>query len=166
MWPVVKVIGVEIINGHAITARTDKVVGVHLFIEIGLDGAHVLVREVFTDHPFAGFRVVRFADAREQHQAHVVELESAQNDQVCRLFDLTAQRVDVSDARGFALGAVQVDPNHMGVRAQLKVGQRLERGQNVHVWRGFGVHVADITTAETAEVARPHLCAIRVGIRP
>lgn len=39
-----------------------------------------------------------------------------------------------------------------------------QRRQNVHVRRGFRVHVAGVAAAETAEVARAHLRAVGVGI--
>ena len=164
--PVVEVVGVEIINCHAIAACTDKVIGVHVFVEVGLDGAHVLVSKVFTDNTFAGFRVIRLANARQQHQTHIVELERAQDHQIGLLLDFSAQGIDIGHAGSLGFAAVQVDPDHMGIRAQLEVRQRLQGRKNVYVGRCLGIHVADITAAKTAEVARPHLRAIGVGVWP
>ncbi len=78
---VVEVVGVEVVDPDAVAARADKRVGIGVFVENGLDGGHVLVGEVTPHHPFAGLRIVRFADPGEQHQVHVVELEGADNHQ-------------------------------------------------------------------------------------
>ncbi len=83
---VVEVVGIEVVDADAVAARADKRVGIGVFVENGLDGGHVLVGEVTPYHPFAGLRIVRFADPGEQHQVHVVELEGADNHRVRRLF--------------------------------------------------------------------------------
>ncbi|MBC7175998.1 MAG: toprim domain-containing protein, partial [Klebsiella pneumoniae] len=69
----VEVVGVEVVDADAVAARADKRIGIGVFVENGLDGGHVLVGEVTPHHPFAGLRIVRFADPGEQHQVHVVE---------------------------------------------------------------------------------------------
>ncbi|MNR14104.1 hypothetical protein D3C85_1305600 [compost metagenome] len=93
-----------------------------------------------------------------------MELEGAEDHQVRRLFDLPALTVDIGHAGGFGLGAVEVDPQHVGIGPQLEIRQRLEGRQNIHVRRCLGVHVANVTAAKTAEVARSHLRAVRVGV--
>lgn len=50
MGAVVEVVGVEVVDGHAIAARADEVVGVGVLIKERLDGAHVLVGEVAAHH--------------------------------------------------------------------------------------------------------------------
>lgn len=114
---VVEVIGVEVVHAHAVAAGADERVGKHVFIKERLDGGHVLVGEVAPDHAFAGHRIVRLADAGQQHQVHVVELERAQDHQIGRLFNLAALRIDVVHAGGAGLVVGQVDLQHVGVGA-------------------------------------------------
>ncbi|MNO80373.1 hypothetical protein D3C76_715800 [compost metagenome] len=162
----VEVVGVEIVDGNAIATRADEVVGVGVLVEERLDCPHVLIGEVTPDHTFVLYRIVRFANAGKQHQTHVVELESRQNHQLCRLLHLAPLGIDVGHAGGLALAVVQVHPQHMGIGPQLEVGHLAQRRQDVHVGRGLGVHVAHVAAAETAEVARPHLRPVGVGVRP
>ena len=113
---VVEVIGVEVVHAHAAAAGADERVGKHVFIKERLDGGHVLVGEVAPDHAFAGHRI-GLADAGQQHQVHVVELERAQDHQIGRLFNLAALRIDVVHAGGAGLVVGQVDLQHVGVGA-------------------------------------------------
>jgi len=166
MRAMVEVVGVEVVDGHAVAAGTDEVVGVGVLVEERLDRAHVLVGEVAPDHAFVLDRVVRLADAGQQHQAHVVELEGGEDDDVRWLLHFAALGVDVGHAGCLALAVVEVHPQHMGVGAQLEIRHLAQGRQDVHVRRSLGVHVADVAAAEPAEVARPHLRAVRVGVRP
>ncbi|MND88334.1 hypothetical protein D3C80_803570 [compost metagenome] len=95
---------------------------------------------------------------------HVVELERPQDHQLRRLLDFTTLRVNVihPGRTGFIGG--QIHFQHVSVGAQLKAFFHTQRRQNVDVRRSLGIHVAGITAAETAEVARPHLRTVRVGI--
>ena len=93
-----------------------------------------------------------------------MELEGADNHQVRRLFHFAPLAVDVGHAGGAGFVVGQVDLQHVGVSPQLKAFFLAQRRQNVHVRRGFRVHVAGVAAAETAEVARAHLRAVGVGI--
>ncbi|SPZ53716.1 Uncharacterised protein [Serratia quinivorans] len=160
----VKVVGVEIVDPDPVTTRADKRVSEDVFVEERLDGGQILVSEVTAYHTFAGHRIVRFTDAGQQHQMHVVELERPQDHQLRRLFDFTALRVNVVHPGRTRLVGGQVHFQHVGVGAQFEAFLHAQCRQNIDVRRGFGIHVAGVTTAESAEVARPHLRAIRVGI--
>ncbi|MCY1375577.1 hypothetical protein D9M69_630030 [compost metagenome] len=111
----VEVVGIEVVHRDAAATGADEGVGVHVLVEEGLDGGHVLVGEVLPHHTLAGTRVVGLADAGEQQQAHVVELEGAEDHQARRLHDLAALGVDVGHAGGFLAVAVEVDLEHVAV---------------------------------------------------
>ncbi len=138
-----------------------------VLVEERLDGGHVLVGEVAPHHALAGDRVVGLADAGQQQQVHVVELERADDHQIRRLHDLAALGVDVGHAGGaLPAVAVEVDLQHVAVGAQLELRLLAQRRQDVQVRRGLGIHVAGVAAAEAAEVARPHLHAVGVGVGP
>ncbi len=95
---------------------------------------------------------------------HVMELEGADNHQIRRLFHFTALTVDIGHTGGAGFIVGQIDLQYVGVGTQFKAFFLAQRRQNVNVRRGFRIHVAGVAAAETAEVTRPHLRAIRVGI--
>ena len=53
-----------------------------------------LVGVVLADHALAGRRVVGLADARQQQQLHVVQAKAHRIDELGRLLELLALRVD------------------------------------------------------------------------
>ncbi len=162
---VVEVVRIEIVHRDAVAARADERVRVGVLVEERLDRRQVLVREIAAHDTFAGDRVVRFADARQQQQVHVVVLERGHDHEIGRLVHFTPCRVDVGHARRALLRIVEVDPQHVALRAQLEVRRLLQRGQDVQVRRRLRVHVARVAAAVAAEVARAHLHAVRVRVR-
>ena len=163
----VEVVGIEIVHRHAIAPGADERVGVvAVLVEERRHGGEVLEGEVAAHDAFIADRIVRLADAREQHQAHIVELERTEDHQVRRLLHFTALGIDVGHAGGEVLLGIEVHPQHMGIVAQLEVRHLAQGRKNVHIGRCLGIHVAGVATAESAEIARPHLRAVRVGVRP
>jgi hypothetical protein len=96
---VVEVAGVEVVDHHAVAARADEGVGVDVLVEERLDRRHVLVGEVAAEGAMASDRIVGCADARQQHQPHVVKLECGDDDNVCQLLDFTPLRIEIGAAR-------------------------------------------------------------------
>ena len=99
---------------------------------------------------------------------HVVEREGGEEDHVGRLDLLAALRIEVGHAGGFLLGGVEIDLEHLRVRAQLEF--RLlsaSIGKQRRLQRAFAPHLARETFAKSAVRARAQLHAfgILVGLR-
>ena len=94
----VEVIRVEIINRNACATRTDKRISGSVLIKQRLQRREVLIGEVAAHGPFVGNRVVGFADARQQHQVNIVELEGGEDHQVTGLTLLAALPIYIGNA--------------------------------------------------------------------
>ena len=93
---VVKVVAVEFIDRGTDHAAADKriefpVLEKQRYLAAGLIGI------ISSDHALVADRVVRLADAGEQHQPRVVESVGGEYHQIGGLFNFTALRIDVSD---------------------------------------------------------------------
>src|SRR5581483_11527352 len=89
--PVVEIVAVVLVDTHADRARGDERIEVELvLVEEGDRTRHGLVREVAPDLPLPGRRIVRLADAGEEEQLDVEQLERAEQHEVGRLLDLAA----------------------------------------------------------------------------
>nr|GEZ34032.1 hypothetical protein [Tanacetum cinerariifolium] len=95
---VVEVVVVELVDAHADGTATDKWVEV-LVIEEHAHAVGGLVRVVAARGAGVGHRVVRLADAGQQHQAHVFKDEGADHHQLCRLFGEQRRRVSLRGRR-------------------------------------------------------------------
>ncbi|KAG1455868.1 hypothetical protein G6F57_015214 [Rhizopus arrhizus] len=118
---VVELVAVQVVHAHAARA------GAHEGVQLGALGQqHVhravhLVCVVLADHAFIGLRVIRLADTGEQQEAHVVHLVGRQDHQIGRLVDFPALGVDVRHADGLLAGGIQIDLDHLRMRAQLEI---------------------------------------------
>ena len=86
----VEVVGVEVVYGDTRAARADKGIGMNILVKEGFYGGHVLIRKVPAHDARIGGGIIRLADAGQQHQVHVMELESRNDDDIRGLFDLVA----------------------------------------------------------------------------
>ena len=154
----------KVINHMTVRAVADKRVEIDVFKE--QRGAAIgLIGIVFTNHTFAGCRVVRLTDPRKQHQMHVVQLVSRQNHQISRLIDFFAIGIDIGDTLGgFAISS-QFDLQDFGIGAVFEVLFALQGIKDAGLRRGFRIVQAAKAFAETTEVTRAKLHTIRVGIR-
>ena len=157
--------GVEVVDRDAAAAGADEGVRVHVLVEEGLDRRHVLIGKIAPHRALARDRVVGRADAREQQQAHVVELECADDDEVGRLLGFISGRVDVGHAGRALLVGGEVDAQHVRIGPQLEQRRLLQRRQDVDVGRRLRIQVAPVAAAESAEVARAHAHVVGVGVR-
>nr|GEU28151.1 hypothetical protein [Tanacetum cinerariifolium] len=164
-WAVVEVVAVVVVHCHAVAAGTDERVGVLVRIEKHLHGGHGLIGDIAPYHALAADRIVWLAHARHQEQVGIVVGKRTGDHQVGRLLDGLAVGIDVRDAGGLLLAAVEVNAQHITVRAQFKIGHLAQRRHDVHLRRRLGIVVARKTGTEAAEVTRPHLAAIRIGVR-
>lgn len=107
----VEVIGVKVVNPDPDpgTADANKVIGEDVFIEECLDGGDVLVGKVTPYGAFIRHRIVRFADAGQQHQMHIVELEGREDHQIRRLLVFTSQCVNIGHTGGAFLVIGEID---------------------------------------------------------
>src|SRR5690606_11359714 len=76
--PVIEVVGVEVVDDVPGAARTDERIEYLVVAIEQIDTAHDLVRIVLAHHARTGHGIIGLADARQQHQPHVVKLVSAQ----------------------------------------------------------------------------------------
>jgi len=85
--------------------------GVHrlVLVEEHHDAAGHLIGIVTPDNAPACCRVVWFADSRQEQQPGVIELISAKNDEIRRLKNLAALRVDIGDGwrTGYSLNGME-----------------------------------------------------------
>src|SRR5690606_41077398 len=80
--PVIEVVGVEVVDDVPGPARPDERIEYFVVAIEQIDAAHDLVRIVLAHHARACHGIQGLADARPQHQAHVVKLVSDQDHQL------------------------------------------------------------------------------------
>ncbi len=159
----VEVVVVPFVDRHAQPAGPHEAVEV-LVLEEQRDAARRLVGVVAPDHAGAGDGVIGLADSGEQHQAHVVEHVRGEQHQLGRLLELAPARIHIGHAHRALLRRVEVDPGHVGERAQLEVlvlhQHRHDRGLRARLRR----HLAGKALAVAAVDAGVQLRAVLVPV--
>ncbi|MNS90119.1 hypothetical protein D3C72_1241540 [compost metagenome] len=148
----IEVLAVQIVDHCAGRACADKRIEVGILVVKQRYTAVHLIGVVLADHAFTGHRIVRFANAGQQQQANVMQLESTEDHQIGRLFHLLPLGVDVGDAGGFLAGAVQIHFDYLRLGAQLKVFALGQYRQNGGLRRSLGVHKAAEALAVAAKI--------------
>ena len=110
----VEIVAVKIIDCLADAAGSHELIDIDRLVEEQVHAIDELVTEVAADRALARLGIVGRADARRQHQPHVVEMKSRQHDHPGRLLDLAALGIDVGDADRFLPRAVDVDLGDVG----------------------------------------------------
>src|SRR6266436_7345121 len=94
----------------------------------------------------------------------VEQLEGAEQNQLGRLLPLLVAGVDVGDAGGAFPGLVEIDLQHLAVRARLEVWPSYQRGQDRGLRAGLRVIAAAEPFAIAAKGARAEGDAERVRV--
>src|SRR5215467_2454577 len=93
----IEIVAIEITDQNSCGAGSHKAVE-RLIEECRRSGNADLVREIAADRAAAGRGVIRFADAREQEQARIVESPGGQKDKRSGLEDFLPRRINVGHA--------------------------------------------------------------------
>ena len=114
-------ITVKVVDNLAASAGTDE--GVHrlVLVEEHHDAAGHLIGVVTSDNAPARCRVVWFTDSRQEQKPGVIELICAKNDEIRRLENLAALRVDVGDTGGALTLCIEIDAHYIRLGAQFKI---------------------------------------------
>jgi hypothetical protein len=94
----VEIIGVEIIHGDRHSAGPHEWVDAGILIEEQIDRGGRLMGEIAPDRARPGLRIIRLADAGEQHQADIIDREGTEIDEVRGLEEFLAGGIDIGDA--------------------------------------------------------------------
>ena len=94
----------------------------------------------------------------------VVQLVSAQHDEIGRLFNLASLGVDIGDAGSTLAVRREIDLEHVGVRSQFKICPLQQDRQYRRLRRCLRIVVAAKPLAVAAECAGTQLRAVRVGV--
>lgn len=94
---------IEIGEVHSLAARVYEAVQGFLVNQLAASAAGHLMAEVFSERPFARFRVVRPTDFRKQKELHVRWREGEKDDERGALHGLAAMLVYIGDAFGAAI---------------------------------------------------------------
>ena len=100
---VIEIVAVVIVDDHAVRAGRDERIE-DLVLE---DQAHAgggLIGVVTADNARTGLRIVRFSNARQQHQLDIEERKGAHQHDIGGLFPLFARRINISHAGGALAG--------------------------------------------------------------
>ncbi len=160
---VVEIVAVELVDGHAQRAGADEGID-DLVLEEDIHRGGDLIGVIAPHHPLPALRVVRFADARQQHQLRIGEGIGAEDHQIGRLLIFLAGVIDISGADHLGLAVVEIELQHRRAGLQGEVRLLHQHRQDGGLRRGLGVIAAAELLAEAAIGARAQLQPERIGV--
>src|SRR5271163_401595 len=118
---VIEIVDTEIVNDGPAGAGGHEGVQVDVFFEKRWNIALRLVGVVSSHDTFFRRGVVWLPDAREQQHPHIIQGERGEKYETSRLLELASFCIHIIDTGCLFPGTVQVDPQNLRFRAQLKI---------------------------------------------